>query len=104
MLGGDAKKLFQVNRVSEDVSLGVENITNMNITNEVDSMQRYKCNFGILQHVTVPHCTRDIYMISTKAINDNSSLGEIACKVITDGIEKSNVEKAHSYIFESNIC
>lgn len=97
-----AKQLFQVNRVSENVSLGVENITNMNITNEVDSMQRYKCNFGILQHVTVPHCTRDIYMISTKAINDNSSLGEIACKVITDGIEKSNVEKAHSYIFESN--
>ena len=45
--------------------------------NNADSMQRYKCNFGILHHVNVPHCKKAIYMISTKAINDNSSLGVI---------------------------
>jgi len=90
------------NEVSTSSS-GINNIEAMQLVNSTANIKRYKSKFGLLQHIVNNSSQKKMYLISTKAIDSNISLGEIACKIITEGIDKSSeVSDAHSLIFSNN--
>ncbi len=97
------ESLFQIETVNKDSLVGIQNLKTLGVIDGKDEMVRYKVDFGILQHLTLPSASKKMFIISTQAFDSNVSLGEIVCKIITDGIGKSTkVENAHALLFDNS--
>jgi len=95
--------LFQIEHINKDVTVGIKNVTEKMNGACQSEMQRYNCSFGQLQHLELPCAKRKTFMISTQAFSDNVSLGELVCKIITDGIDKTMAKsKSPNLLFGSN--
>ena len=89
--------------VELETSVGVDHMSKIAADIGRENMARYKCAFGVLQHLQVPSSKQNKIIISTSAFDKNVSLGEIACKIINEGIDKvAEVESAHTLLFGSN--
>jgi len=96
-------KLIPIHTEVKPSMSGVDNIVQMDLQNNSPNVKRYKSKFGLLQHIRNNSSQKRMYLISTKAVDSNISLGEIACKIITEGIDKSaEIHEAHNLIFSNN--
>jgi zinc protease len=97
-----ADSLMQVNCVSENVSTGINNVHDIGASNSPSKILRWKVKFGAIQRLKVPNAQKKTFLISTTAFDQNSSLGDIVCNIIKDGIEKVAVEDSHTAMFKTN--
>ena len=95
--------LFQIDCINKDASVGLKNVADKMSKTCFSNMVRYnEKKFGVLQHLQVSCSKRKMFMISTQAFDKNVSLGELVCKIITDGIDKTmSRQEAPNLLFQS---
>lgn len=62
---------------------------------------RYRCKFGVLQHLVIPNASKTYLLLTTKASSANDALTKVACRVIREGIPQSQVEADKPLLFQS---
>ena len=62
---------------------------------------RYRCKFGVLQHLMIPGVAKTYMLLTTKASSANDALTKVACRVIREGIPQSQVEADKPLLFQS---
>ncbi len=62
---------------------------------------RYRCKFGVLQHLMIPGISKTMMLLTTKASSANNALTKVACRVIREGIPQSQVEADKPLLFQS---
>ncbi len=95
------KNLFQEQLVPEPSSVGIENLMQTDIPSSNYKMDRFKCNFGMLQHMNIPSASKNAFVISTKAASKNEMLSKIATRIIVDGMKHAHMahDTAHTFVF-----
>ncbi len=96
------KNLFTVNMISEPSSTGIEHVMGIEVPSSNYKMDRFKCNFGMLQHLNIPSANQNAFLIATKAASNNEMLSKIATRIIVDGMRKSKLsehDRPHTFIF-----
>ena len=95
------KNLFQENLTAEPATVGIENVMKVDIPSSNYKMDRFKCNFGMLQLMSIPSAAKNAFLISTKAASNNEMLSKIATRIIVDGMKHAQMdhETAHTFVF-----
>ena len=62
---------------------------------------RYRCKFGVLQHLMIPGIAKTYMLLTTKASSANDALTKVACRVIREGMPQSQVEADKPLLFQS---
>ncbi len=96
------KNLFAVDMISEPSDAGIEHVMGIAVPSSNYKMDRFKCNFGMLQHLSIPSSNQNIFLIASKAASNNEMLSKIATRIIVDGMRNSAIgenTKPHQFIF-----
>tara|TARA_B100000963_G_scaffold141296_1_gene123019 strand:+ start:1756 stop:4479 length:2724 start_codon:yes stop_codon:yes gene_type:complete len=92
--------LFQVNYMQQRMTR--ELLESFELPERVKlKSNRYRCKFGVLQHLVVPGIPKTYMLLTTKASSANDALTKVACRVIREGIPQSQVEADRPLLFQS---
>ena len=95
------KHLFDVKLILENADSGIKHLVEQSFDNSAYKVDRYDCNFGLLQHLQVPTTKKNMFVISTKPASTNEMLSKIATKIIVDGVKSATLDhkEAHTFVF-----
>ncbi|MAU13924.1 MAG: hypothetical protein CMH46_00105 [Muricauda sp.] len=80
-----------------------ELLESFQLTNRVNlSSNRYRCKFGILQHLTIPNINKTYLMLTTKAASSNNALAKVTSRVLREGMPQSRVKDDKMSLFGSS--
>lgn len=65
------------------------------------SSNRFRCKFGIMQHLVIPNLNKTYLVLTTKASSANDALTKVATRVIREGMPQSQVESGSMLLFRS---
>ena len=63
---------------------------------------RYRCKFGILQHLVIPRIKKTYLLLTTKAASSNDALAKVTSRVLREGMPQSIVKDAEMNLFGSH--
>tara|TARA_B110000008_G_scaffold234763_1_gene239262 strand:- start:8057 stop:10783 length:2727 start_codon:yes stop_codon:yes gene_type:complete len=94
------KQLFQ--NEHQPVRMTRQLLDEFQLTNRSNlTSRRYRCNFGILQHLVIPDIDKTYMLLTTKASNANEALTKVTSRVIREGMPQSQVETDKVLLFSS---
>lgn len=66
------------------------------------SSNRYRCKFGILQHLVIPNISKTYLLLTTRAASANDALAKVTSRVLREGMPQSIVKDSEMSLFGSH--